>query len=86
MLKLFLTLLLLAFLGACTAEPDPVLDAPENAYWHADSETWFVSSLGGGLSLKTDGYGWVSRFDALGKVIAAAVGGWHGRADRDGFA
>jgi sugar lactone lactonase YvrE len=49
---------------------EPVLDAPENAYWHAGSQSWFVSSLGGGLSLEADGYGWVSRFDAAGKVVA----------------
>ncbi len=45
-----------------------VLDAPENAYWHAPSQTWFVSSLGGGLSLEKDGNGWVSRFDADGRL------------------
>ena len=71
MLKLFLTLVLLPLFSACAADTDPVLDAPESAYWHADSETWFVSSLGGGLSLEKDGHGWVSRFDASGKVIAA---------------
>ena len=49
---------------------EPVLDAPENAYWHAGSQSWFVSNLGGGLSLEVDGYGWVSRFDAAGKVVA----------------
>ncbi len=48
---------------------EPVLDAPENAYWHAGSQSWFVSSLGGGLSLEVDGYGWVSRFDAAGKIV-----------------
>lgn len=45
------------------------LDAPEAAYWHADSRTWFVSNLGGGLSLARDGYGWLTRYDADGKLI-----------------
>jgi hypothetical protein len=35
------------------------------------SETWFVSSLGGGLSLEKDGFGWVSRFDRHGGLLAA---------------
>jgi len=47
-----------------------VLDAPENAYWHADSQSWFVSNLGGGLSLEKDGYGWVARFDRSGAIIS----------------
>ncbi|MFO1433041.1 MAG: hypothetical protein U1F76_23530 [Candidatus Competibacteraceae bacterium] len=32
------------------------LDAPEAAFWHAESRTWFVSNLGGGLSLARDGF------------------------------
>lgn len=47
-----------------------VLDAPENAYWHADSQSWFVSNLGGGLSLEKDGYGWVARFDSSGRIVS----------------
>lgn len=48
-----------------------VLDAPENAYWHAPSQSWYVSSLGGGLSLERDGYGWITRLDENGKIIKA---------------
>lgn len=44
-------------------------DAPDQATWHAPSRTWFVSNLGGGISLAQDGYGWVSRLDENGKVI-----------------
>jgi hypothetical protein len=43
---------------------NPPLDAPEAAYWHAESQTWLVSSLGGGLSLARDGIGWLARYDA----------------------
>ena len=57
-------------LSAIADDTTPVLDAPENAYWHSPSQTWFVSSLGGGLSLEEDSYGWVSRFDAAGNVLA----------------
>lgn len=44
-------------------------DAPENAYWHAASRSWFVSSLGGGLSLEKDGIGWITRLDEKGQVV-----------------
>lgn len=53
------------------AEAPPVLDAPESAYWHEESRSWYVSSLGGGLSVARDGIGWVSRFDAEGRVVEA---------------
>ena len=45
------------------------LDAPEAAYWHAESQTWLVSSLGGGLSLARDGIGWLARYDAQGRLL-----------------
>ena len=45
------------------------LDAPEAAYWHAESQTWLVSSLGGGLSLARDGIGWLARYDARGRLL-----------------
>ena len=32
-------------------------DAPDQAVWHAPSKTWFVSNLGGGISLERDNYG-----------------------------
>lgn len=45
------------------------LDAPEAAYWHAESKTWFVSNLGGGLSLARDGIGWLARYDDQGRLV-----------------
>ena len=69
--NLFIYLVLLLLPWLVYAEEDiPVLDAPENAYWHAESQSWFVSSLGGGLSLEKDGFGWVTKFDSSGAVVA----------------
>ena len=49
-----------------------VLDAPESAYWHAPSQSWFVSSLGGGkVTLEQDNYGWITRLDKDGNVVNA---------------
>lgn len=70
MLKIFIAIVLCSITSAYADDIEPVLDAPENAYWHSESKTWFVSSLGGGLSLEKDGYGWVSRFDSSGEVTA----------------
>ena len=53
------------------AEAPPVLDAPESAYWHEGSRSWYVSSLGGGLSVARDGVGWIARFDAEGRAVEA---------------
>lgn len=47
------------------------LDAPEAAFWHAESRTWFVSNLGGGLSLARDGFGWLTRYDESGRLLNA---------------
>lgn len=55
---------------AAAANDNP-LDAPEAAFWHARSRTWFVSNLGGGLSLERDGIGWLSRYDDSGNLLAA---------------
>lgn len=44
-------------------------DAPDQAIWHAISRTWFVSNLGGGISLKKDSYGWITQTDEKGNVI-----------------
>lgn len=52
---------------AALADAPPVLDAPESAYWHAGTASWYVSNLGGGLSVERDGYGWIARFDAAGQ-------------------
>ena len=43
-------------------------DAPDQAVWHAPSKTWFVSNLGGGISLERDNYGWITRTDAKGNI------------------
>ena len=52
-------------------DPDlEAFDAPDQAVWHAPSKTWFVSNLGGGISLARDGYGWIARLDADGKVLS----------------
>jgi len=37
--------------------------------WHAKSKTWFVSNLGGGISLEKDAYGWITRLNESGEVI-----------------
>lgn len=45
-------------------------DAPDQVVWHAPSKTWFVSNLGGGISLEKDGHGWITRTDEKGNIIA----------------
>lgn len=45
-------------------------DAPDQVIWHAPSKTWFVSNLGGGISLDKDSYGWISRTDEKGNIIS----------------
>jgi outer membrane protein assembly factor BamB len=61
---------MLAATASRAAEP-VVLDAPEAVHWHAPSRSWFVSNLGGGLSLERDDYGWITRYDADGKLLAS---------------
>jgi len=48
-----------------------VYDAPDQVLWHAKSNTWFVSNLGGGISLEKDGYGWITRLNESGEVLNA---------------
>lgn len=43
-------------------------DAPDQAVWHAPSKSWFVSNLGGGISLDRDNYGWITRTDEKGNI------------------
>ncbi len=43
-------------------------DAPDQAVWHAPSKTWFISNLGGGISLERDNYGWITRTDEKGNI------------------
>ena len=44
-------------------------DAPDQIVWHAESRTWFVSNLGGGISLEKDNNGWITQTDEYGNVI-----------------
>lgn len=48
-----------------------IFDAPDQVLWHAKSKTWFVSNLGGGISLEKDGYGWITRLNSEGEVLNA---------------
>lgn len=57
--------------GAALADDSPHLDAPESAHWHAGSQSWYVSSLGGGMSVERDGIGWITRFSADGQLLEA---------------
>lgn len=57
--------------GAALAEDPPILDAPESAHWHAHSQSWYVSSLGGGMSVERDGIGWISRYSETGQLLEA---------------
>ena len=61
------------------ALPSQPFDAPDQCTWHAPSRTWFVSNLGGGISLAKDGYGWITRLDEKGRVIEPF---WIGLAER----
>lgn len=44
-------------------------DAPDQVVYHSPSKTWFVSNLGGGISLDKDGDAWITRTDAKGNII-----------------
>jgi sugar lactone lactonase YvrE len=57
------------WIAGLNALPSQPFDAPDQCVWHAPSRTWFVSNLGGGISLAKDGYGWITRLDETGKVI-----------------
>jgi catechol 2,3-dioxygenase-like lactoylglutathione lyase family enzyme/streptogramin lyase len=48
----------------------PVYDAPDQAVWDPVSRSWFVSNLGGGISLERDGVGWIVKLDETGQVVA----------------
>jgi sugar phosphate isomerase/epimerase len=61
------------------ALPSRPFDAPDQCVWHAPSRTWFVSNLGGGISLAKDAYGWITRLDEKGEVIEPF---WIGLAER----
>lgn len=61
------------FLVSCieNKNSESIFDAPDQVLWHAKSKTWFVSNLGGGISLEKDGYGWITRLNESGEVINA---------------
>ncbi len=44
-------------------------DAPDQVVWHAETKTWFVSNLGGGISLEKDSNGWITQTDEHGNVL-----------------
>lgn len=51
------------------ATPEKAYDAPDQAVWHAASKTWFISNLGGGISLAKDSFGWITQTDEKGNII-----------------
>ncbi|WP_147303009.1 NHL repeat-containing protein [Marinoscillum furvescens] len=65
-----ISIIAISFCGVLWAQPDGAgYDAPDQAVWHAPSKSWFVSNLGGGISLERDSNGWISRTDEEGNVI-----------------
>ena len=70
-ISLFLAFLLIVT-GGLSAQDSvaPVYDAPDQAVWDPISRSWFVSNLGGGVSLDRDGVGWIVRLDETGDVVA----------------
>ena len=57
--------------GALSAQEaeQPVYDAPDQAVWDPTSRSWYVSNLGGGISLDRDGYGWIKKLDESGDAM-----------------
>lgn len=76
-MKTILALLVVAATAAY-AEPIRAFDAPEQAHWHEGSRSWYVSNLGGGVSLEKDGVGWITKLDEDGNVaVPQWVAGLH---------
>lgn len=46
-----------------------VFDAPDQAVWDPATRSWYVSNLGGGISLARDGNGWIVQLDETGAVV-----------------
>ncbi len=69
-IRLIIAIVLIGFgnLYAQESEP-PVYDAPDQAVWDSTSRSWYVSNLGGGISLVRDGNGWIVKLDETGEVI-----------------
>jgi len=66
---LFLFMLIGCGTHAAEAPAGPVYDAPDQAVWDSVSRSWYVSNLGGGISLARDGVGWIVKLDESGDVI-----------------
>lgn len=47
---------------------EKVFDAPDQVIWSELSQSWFVSNLGGGISLEEDSSGWITKLDQHGNV------------------
>ena len=62
--------IILITLNIHSQNADDAYDAPDQVVWHAASKTWFVSNLGGGISLEKDGHAWITRTDEKGNIIA----------------
>ncbi|MCZ6674079.1 MAG: hypothetical protein O7C75_14205 [Verrucomicrobia bacterium] len=69
-IKLLLVSIMIGVGGLSAQESNPpVYDAPDQAVWDSSSRSWYVSNLGGGISLERDGYGWIVKLDETGAVI-----------------
>ena len=68
---LFLLIITLAGAGSISAQESTQLiyDAPDQAVWDASTRSWYVSNLGGGISLERDGNGWIVKLDETGAVV-----------------
>ncbi len=62
--------IILITLNIRSQNTEDAYDAPDQVVWHAASKTWFVSNLGGGISLEKDSNAWISRTDEKGNIIA----------------
>ncbi|MGI9246040.1 MAG: SMP-30/gluconolactonase/LRE family protein [Steroidobacteraceae bacterium] len=62
---------LLAVLNTARASDVQALDAPESAHWDAATRSWYVGSLGGGMSVARDGVGWIARYSQDGALLDA---------------
>jgi DNA-binding beta-propeller fold protein YncE len=69
MKKLLALVSILAMHTLHAQEDKKFLDTPENIYWHKESNSWYVSNLGGGINLEKDGDGFITKLDANGNVV-----------------
>lgn len=61
--------IILITLNMQSQNAEDAYDALDQIVWHAPSKTWFVSNLGGEISLEKDSNAWISRTDERGNVI-----------------